>query len=101
MNLVEITRFYLIFSRDQNLLVYPFYSVLVYGPFIFIEYTVARAMFMTLLQAAVLGVDVLLDIENLLRGRALDGAPRHLAAAAPRTNSEGSESLDAAAPRGS
>jgi hypothetical protein len=40
-------------DEDQNVLVYPFYSVLVYGPFIIFDYAFARALFMTLLQSAV------------------------------------------------
>ena len=46
-------------DEDPNILVYPFYSVLVYGPFIVFDYAFARALFMTLLQAAVIGGVVL------------------------------------------
>jgi hypothetical protein len=42
-------------DEDQNVLVYPFYSVLVYGPYIVFDYAFARALFMTLLQLAVVG----------------------------------------------
>jgi hypothetical protein len=37
-------------GEDLNRLVYPVYSIVVYGPFILFEYTLARAMFMTVLQ---------------------------------------------------
>jgi len=44
-------------GEDQNRMTYPFYSVLVHGPFIFIDYPLARAIYMTLQQAALfLGV---------------------------------------------
>lgn len=38
-------------NEDQNRLVYPVYSIILYGPFIFIDYPVADAVFMVLLQA--------------------------------------------------
>ena len=38
--------------EDQNRLVYPFYSIIVHGPLVYIDYPVARAIYMTLLQAA-------------------------------------------------
>ena len=40
-------------GEDLQRLTYPFYSVLVFGPFIVLDYAVARAIWMTLLQAAV------------------------------------------------
>jgi hypothetical protein len=39
-------------SEDQNRMVYPFYSILLHGPFVYIQYSLARAIYMTLLQAA-------------------------------------------------
>lgn len=42
-------------GEDQNRMVYPFYSILVHGPFVYIDYAVARAIYMTLLQAALFG----------------------------------------------
>jgi hypothetical protein len=41
-------------AEDQNRLVYPAYSIIVHGPLILVDYPLARAMFMTLLQAALL-----------------------------------------------
>lgn len=41
-------------GEDQNRLTYPFYSILLHAPFIFIEFTLARAIYMTLLQAALI-----------------------------------------------
>lgn len=38
-------------GEDLNRLVYPVYSILLYGPFIIFDYPLARAIFMTLLQA--------------------------------------------------
>lgn len=50
-------------GEDQNRMVYPFYSILVHGPFVYIDYAVARAIYMTLLQAALLGgVLMMLDV---------------------------------------
>jgi hypothetical protein len=44
-------------GEDQNRMTYPFYSIVVHGPFVYIEYPLARAIYMTLLQAALfLGV---------------------------------------------
>ncbi len=54
-------------DEDQNRMVYPFYSILVHGPFVWIEYDLARAMYMVLLQAA-LFAGVLMTI-SLLRWR--------------------------------
>lgn len=48
--------------EDQNRLVYPFYSILLHGPFVWIDYSLARAIFMTLLQAAVI-LGVLLTVK--------------------------------------
>ena len=48
-------------GEDQNRLTYPFYSVIVHGPFILLDYAVARAFYMTLLQAALFaGVGLML-----------------------------------------
>ena len=41
-------------GEDQNRLTYPFYSFLVHAPFILFEATFARALYMTLLQAALI-----------------------------------------------
>ncbi|MCC7359362.1 MAG: DUF2029 domain-containing protein [Anaerolineales bacterium] len=54
-------------GEDLQRLTYPFYSVMVFGPFILFDYAVARAIFMTLLQAAVV-VGVALTL-NVLRWR--------------------------------
>ncbi len=49
--------------EDQNRLTYPFYSIIVHGPFVYLAYPVARAIYMTLLQAALIaGVVVTLDL---------------------------------------
>ncbi len=43
-------------GEDQNRMAYPFYSILLHGPFVSIQdYALARALYMTLEQAAVLG----------------------------------------------
>jgi hypothetical protein len=48
-------------QEDQNRLAYPFYSALVHGPFIVLDYAVARALYMILLQAALFaGVGLML-----------------------------------------
>ena len=50
-------------GEDQNRLTYPFYSGLVHAPFILIDYALARAIYMTLLQLALFaGVIVVLDL---------------------------------------
>ena len=50
-------------GEDQNRMVYPFYSVLIHGPFVFLDYPLARAIYMTLLQAALFaGVILALDL---------------------------------------
>lgn len=50
-------------GEDQNRLTYPFYSVVVHGPFILLDYALARAIYMTLLQAAlVVGVALTLRL---------------------------------------
>jgi hypothetical protein len=50
-------------GEDQNRMVYPFYSILVHGPFVFVDYAVARALYMTLLQAALLcGVIMMFEV---------------------------------------
>lgn len=50
-------------GEDQNRMVYPFYSILLHGPFVYIKYSLARAIYMTLLQAALLaGVVMTLDL---------------------------------------
>lgn len=49
--------------EDQGRLVYPFYSIILHGPFVYIDYAVARAIYMTLLQAALFaGVAMTLDL---------------------------------------
>ncbi len=54
-------------GEDQNRLTYPFYSIVVHAPFILLDYAVARALYMTLLQGAlVAGVALCL---RLLRWR--------------------------------
>jgi hypothetical protein len=48
-------------GEDQNRLTYPYYSALVHAPFIMLDYAVARALYMTLLQAALFaGVGLML-----------------------------------------
>jgi hypothetical protein len=42
-------------GEDQNRLTYPFYSGLVHAPFVALDYPLARALYMVLLQAALLG----------------------------------------------
>ena len=50
-------------GEDQNRMVYPFYSILLHGPFVYIRYSLARAIYMTLLQAAALaGAVMTLDL---------------------------------------
>ena len=50
-------------GEDQNRMTYPFYSILLHGPFVFIDYALARAIYMTLLQAALFaGVILMLDV---------------------------------------
>jgi hypothetical protein len=50
-------------DEDQNRLTYPFYSGLVHAPFILIDYALARAIYMTLLQIALIaGVIMTLDL---------------------------------------
>ena len=39
-------------GEDENRLTYPFYSIVVHAPFILFDYALARAIYMTLLQAA-------------------------------------------------
>jgi hypothetical protein len=51
-------------GEDQNRLTYPFYSLLMHAPFTFIEYPLARAIYMTLLQGAVV-LSVILTIRLL------------------------------------
>lgn len=41
-------------GEDQNRMVYTFYSIFLHGPFVFIGYALARAIYMTLLQAALM-----------------------------------------------
>lgn len=50
-------------GEDENRLTYPFYSILLHGPFVYIDdYALARAIYMTLLQAALFaGVLMSLD----------------------------------------
>ena len=54
-------------GEDLQRLTYPFYSVLVFGPFTLLDYAVARAIWMTLLQAGVV-VGVVLTL-GLVRWR--------------------------------
>ncbi len=50
-------------GEDENRLVYPFYSLVLHGPFVYLDYAVARAIYMTLLQAALFaGIAVTLDL---------------------------------------
>ncbi len=51
-------------GEDENRLTYPFYSILLYGPFVAIrDYSVSRAIHMTLLQVALfLGVWMTLEV---------------------------------------
>lgn len=50
-------------GEDQNRLIYPFYSIILHGPFVYIDYAVARAIYMILLQAALFaGVVITLDL---------------------------------------
>jgi hypothetical protein len=52
-------------EEDQQRLTYPFYSILVHGPFVFFDYAFARALHMVALQAAVLiGVACTLPVLN-------------------------------------
>lgn len=41
-------------GEDQNRLTYPFYSILIHGPFTLFDYPLARAIYMTLIQAAII-----------------------------------------------
>ncbi|MEW5869524.1 MAG: glycosyltransferase family 87 protein [Chloroflexota bacterium] len=51
-------------GEDQNRMAYPYYSILVHGPFVLLaNYALARAIYMTLLQAALFaGVILMLDV---------------------------------------
>lgn len=50
-------------GEDQNRLIYPFYSIILHGPFVYVTYPVARAIYMTLLQAALcIGTIMSLDL---------------------------------------
>ncbi|MEP7357269.1 MAG: glycosyltransferase 87 family protein [Anaerolineales bacterium] len=50
-------------GEDQNRLTYPFYSVVIHAPFILLDYPLARALYMTLLQAALFaGVGLMLTL---------------------------------------
>lgn len=50
-------------GEDENRLVYPFYSIILHGPFAFLDLAVGRAIYMTLLQIAlVVGVVMTLDL---------------------------------------
>jgi hypothetical protein len=50
-------------GEDENRMTYPFYSVILHGPLVFIDYAVARAIYMTLLQSAlIVGVIMMLDL---------------------------------------
>lgn len=54
-------------EEDQNRMVYPFYSIILHGPFVYINYPLARAIYMTLLQA-VLFIGVIMTL-SLVRWR--------------------------------
>lgn len=50
-------------GEDQNRLTYPFYSIVLHAPFIVLDYPVARAVYMTFLQVAlVTGVALTLQL---------------------------------------
>jgi hypothetical protein len=50
-------------DEDQNRLTYPFYSVIVHGPFVLLDLALARAVYMVLLQAALIaGVALVLRL---------------------------------------
>jgi hypothetical protein len=51
-------------TEDQNRLTYPFYSIILHGPFVLInDYALARAIYMTLLQLALfVGVIILIAL---------------------------------------
>jgi hypothetical protein len=51
-------------GEDQNRLTYPFYSILIHGPFTFIDYSLARAIYMTVLQIAI-AIGVVLTLQLL------------------------------------
>lgn len=52
-------------GEDQNRMSYPFYSVLIHGPFIWLDYELARALYMVLLQVALLvGVGLTLQLAS-------------------------------------
>ena len=49
-------------GEDQNRMIYPFYSGLIHAPFVWIDYPLSRAIFMTILQFALLvGVVMTMD----------------------------------------
>lgn len=41
-------------GEDQNRLTYPFYSIFIHGPFALVDYTLARAIYMILLQGSII-----------------------------------------------
>ncbi len=50
-------------GEDENRLVYPFYSIVLHGPFAFLDHAVGRAIYMTWLQIALFaGVIMTLDL---------------------------------------
>ena len=50
-------------GEDQNRLTYPFYSIFLHGPFVYLDYPVARAIYMVLLQIALfVGVALTLSL---------------------------------------
>ena len=52
-------------EEDQNRLTYPFYSFIIHAPFILLKYSLARAIYMTMLQAALfLGAWMSLKLVN-------------------------------------
>lgn len=50
-------------GEDQNRMAYPFYSILLHGPFVWIDYELARAIYMVLLQVALFtGANLMLQV---------------------------------------
>jgi hypothetical protein len=50
-------------GEDQNRMIYPFYSIIVHGPLVYLDHAVARAIYMTLLQAALfVGLYMTIDL---------------------------------------
>jgi hypothetical protein len=50
-------------GEDEARMIYPFFSILIHGPFVFIDYPLARALYMTILEASIIiGVVLTLDL---------------------------------------